>query len=73
MQEKLKFKNLFRIHSDEPELVQAQMAAMSRQIPLIYIIVAFNVFGLAVSFASAAPSELAIWTPAVLILSLIHI
>ena len=67
MHEKLKFKNLFRIHSDEPELVQAQMAAMSRQIPLIYIIVAFNVFGLAVSFASAAPPELAIWTPAVLI------
>ena len=63
MHEKLSFQDLFRIHYDKPELLHAQMASMSRQIPLIYLVVSVNIASLSFSFFGEAPNYLTVWIP----------
>lgn len=65
MNQKFTLRDLVRSHIDKPELLRMQLDAMSRQIPLVYLIVSVNVVGVAVAFYGDAPDLLTIWTPLV--------
>jgi signal transduction histidine kinase len=67
MEKHLPLRYLFRVHSDNTDLVHAQMGAMNRQLPLLYLVVSVNVIALAASFFSDAPSHLTLWVPGVLV------
>lgn len=51
---------------DRPELLKAQCRAFSRQLPLMYIMLLFNSWGLSVSFMGSAPVALTVVCPALL-------
>lgn len=60
--------DLFLVTDSNPDLTLAQHAAFSKQIPLLYITLLVNTWGLAYSFISAAPSLLTIYVPVALTL-----
>ncbi len=55
--------NLFQVPTDNPELIRAQFTALSKQIPLLYLILASNSLAIAYTFASQAPLWLAVYIP----------
>jgi len=57
---------LFRIPSENRELVRAQFDAFSKQIPLLYFILTTNSLTAAYTFSHFAPAWLSVWTPAIL-------
>jgi len=59
-------KNILSIESDNPELVQAQLAAFSRQVPLLYFILVTNTLALTATHFAVAPAVLTLAVPAVL-------
>jgi diguanylate cyclase (GGDEF)-like protein len=58
-------KNLFRIPSDKPELVQAQVKAFSRQIPLLYAILLANMAFVSATHFDRAPKWMVLYAPVV--------
>ena len=58
---------LFRIDADNSELMEAQLAAFSRQIPLLYFILSVNSIASAFTHLGLAPTILTIVFPGVLV------
>jgi diguanylate cyclase (GGDEF)-like protein len=58
--------DLLRLPRDNPELIQAKLAAFTRQVPMMYAIVVFNTWALALTFDGAAPRSLTLDMPAAL-------
>ena len=54
------------IPADNPDLILAQFSAFSKQIPLMYLILAINTWVLSFSYIGSAPAWLAVYAPAVL-------
>ena len=54
---------LVSVPSGDPELLKAQFAVLSSQIPLMYSIVLVNTWTLAFTFMSEAPLWLSLWVP----------
>jgi len=59
--------NPFRVDTASTPLMRAQLAAFTKQVPLLYFILSVNAAALAFAFAHVAPSWLAIGVPAGLI------
>jgi signal transduction histidine kinase len=59
--------NLFRVDTASTPLMRAQLAAFTKQVPLLYFILSVNAAALAFTFAHVAPPWLAIGVPAALI------
>lgn len=59
--------NLLRIDSDNHELVEAQLASFSRQVPLLYFILSVNSIALAYTHVGIAPAALTIVFPSLLV------
>jgi diguanylate cyclase (GGDEF)-like protein len=57
---------LFEVPADDPELTLSQLAAFSKQVPLLYLVLVANTIGLAATHLDSAPAALAILAPAVL-------
>jgi diguanylate cyclase (GGDEF)-like protein len=55
----------FSVPRDNPELVKAQFAVFSRQIPLMYSIILVNAWALSLIYMKAAPGWLTVVVPAV--------
>ncbi len=62
-----KISQLFRIDADNHELVAAQFAAFSRQVPLVYFIVSVNSIALAATHFNFAPASLTLVFPGILV------
>ena len=58
----------FSVPRDNPELLRAQYAAFSKQVPLLYTILVINTWGLATTHIGLAPDWLAILLPTALTL-----
>ena len=43
------FRNLFAVPADNPELARSQLAALSRQIPLLYFILIANTVAISIT------------------------
>lgn len=56
----------FRVNTNNPALLQAQMKAFSKQVPLLYFILSVNALTLALTFYGKAPSTLIVMFPAFL-------
>ena len=56
------------IPADNPDLILAQFSAFSKQIPLMYLILAINTWVLSFSYIGSAPAWLAIYGPVALTL-----
>lgn len=56
-------RDLLRLRTDDEPLLRAQLHAMERQIPLLYIIILTNVWALGIHFLGAAPSYLTLYLP----------
>jgi diguanylate cyclase (GGDEF)-like protein len=50
----------------DPELVQAELAAFSKQVPLMYLLVIVNMTALAITHYNAAPRSLTVYAPVAL-------
>ena len=59
--------NLFRIDADNHELMGAQLAAFSRQVPLLYFILSVNSIALAFTHYGVAPASMTIVFPGILV------
>ena len=54
------FFELFRVKTDKPGLVQAQVKALSKQIPLLFFITVVNTVALASTYHGLAPDSMTI-------------
>ncbi len=63
------FTDLFRVDTGNREVMRAQMAALSKQVPLLYFILVVNAGALAVTFHGIAPVMLTTVVPGVLALA----
>lgn len=61
-----RFVKLFFVTDSNADLILAQHAAFSKQIPLLYITLIVNTWGLAYSFMASAPSTLTVYVPVAL-------
>jgi diguanylate cyclase (GGDEF)-like protein len=52
------FVELFRVQTDKPDLVQAQVKALSKQIPLLFFITVVNTLALASTYYGLAPDSM---------------
>ena len=60
----LKFRDLLRLHTEDEPLMRAQLSAMIRQVPWLYLILCTNVIALSLSFHGQAPDYLTVYFPA---------
>ncbi|QUS41067.1 EAL domain-containing protein [Tardiphaga alba] len=58
--------NMLRVPRENPELVQAKLAAFTRQVPMMYALVIVNTMALASTFHGAAPRLLTLDLPVAL-------
>jgi diguanylate cyclase (GGDEF)-like protein len=63
---KLEVRGIFRTPRDNPELIQAKLAAFSKQVPLLYALLVSNTFALAITHMASAPVALTVYIPATL-------
>ncbi|MDG4720241.1 MULTISPECIES: putative bifunctional diguanylate cyclase/phosphodiesterase [Thalassospira] len=63
--------DIFKIHTEKPELIRAQVKALSRQIPVLYMLLLANAVALAYTHYGVAPDWLTIY--AVLVLATVCI
>jgi predicted signal transduction protein with EAL and GGDEF domain len=61
-------RSLFAVPADNPELARSQIQAVSRQMPLLYLIVVANTIALAATHLGTAPAVLAVYIPVLLCL-----
>jgi diguanylate cyclase (GGDEF)-like protein len=54
---------VFRVPRENPELVEAKLAAFTRQVPMMYALVVVNTTALAITFYGAAPNLLTVYLP----------
>jgi diguanylate cyclase (GGDEF)-like protein len=59
-----KIRELLSVPGDNPELVQSQVAALSTQIPMLYLILLLNTLGISVTHFYIAPVWLTSYLPA---------
>ncbi|MFC3072915.1 putative bifunctional diguanylate cyclase/phosphodiesterase [Shinella pollutisoli] len=59
-------KSILSIESDNPELVQAQLAAFTKQVPLLYFILVTNTVALTATHFDTAPALLTLGVPGIL-------
>jgi signal transduction histidine kinase/ActR/RegA family two-component response regulator len=64
--------DIFGIHRDSPELIEAQVAQMAKQTPFLYLILIANAAGLTYTHYGTAPDWLTIYTLTVLIIVSIY-
>ncbi len=57
------------VGADSPEFRLAQYAELSRQIPLMYLIVIVNMLMVSFTYAGRAPAVLTVWIPAVFVVT----
>jgi diguanylate cyclase (GGDEF)-like protein len=57
---------IFRTPRDNPELVQAKLAAFSKHVPLLYALLVSNTLALAITHMASAPTVLTVYIPATL-------
>jgi diguanylate cyclase (GGDEF)-like protein len=62
------FRSLFSVPAENPELIRSQLAALSRQIPLLYFILLVSAAGLAATHLGSAPPLLTVSLPSALAL-----
>ncbi len=55
---------IFRVPRENPELVEAKLAAFTRQVPMMYALVVVNTTALAITFYGTAPHLLTVYLPA---------
>ena len=58
---------LFQIDTENHELMDAQLAAFSRQVPLLYFILSVNTIALAFTHLGIAPVSLSVVFPGILV------
>ncbi|MFH1805269.1 MAG: EAL domain-containing protein [Pseudomonadota bacterium] len=58
--------NIFRVQYDQPDLIRAQVSALSRQIPLMYFLLTANALALSYTHYGAASDTMTIVIPAIL-------
>jgi diguanylate cyclase (GGDEF)-like protein len=63
---KLEAREILRTPRDNPELIQAKLAAFSKQIPLLYALLVSNTLALAITHMRSAPAVLTVYIPAAL-------
>ncbi|MEM5517898.1 EAL domain-containing protein [Henriciella sp. AS95] len=63
----LKLRSLFNVQSDDPELNRARYRALSRQLPLMYGILAINMLALTITHRDLAPVWLTLIMPVLFI------
>jgi diguanylate cyclase (GGDEF)-like protein len=63
---KLEARGIFRIPRDNPELIQAKLAASTKQVPLLYALLVSNTLALAITHMASAPAMLTVYVPAAL-------
>ena len=63
---KLEARGILRTPRDNPELIQAKLAAYSKQIPLLYALLVSNTLALAITHMRSAPAVLTVYIPAAL-------
>jgi diguanylate cyclase (GGDEF)-like protein len=63
---KLEARGIFRTPRDNPELIQAKLAAFTKQIPLLYALLVSNTLALAITHVRSAPVVLTVYVPAAL-------
>jgi diguanylate cyclase (GGDEF)-like protein len=63
---KLEARGIFQTPRDNPELVQAKLAAFTKQIPLLYALLVSNTLALAITHVRSAPVVLTVYVPATL-------
>lgn len=61
-----KAKATFTVDSTDPDLVQAQLAAFTKQVPLLYFMLVTNTVAITVTHFSAAPAYLTLYIPSAL-------
>ena len=66
--EQVKLRALFSFNTDDADLLKAQLTAMTRQLPLLYIGLSINIAALAFSFYGKAPDFLTVWCPVLTII-----
>ncbi len=59
-------RNLLRIPTEDEPLLRAQLRALERQVPLLYIILLVSVWGVVVHLIGDAPPLLTLWLPVLL-------
>jgi predicted signal transduction protein with EAL and GGDEF domain len=59
-------KAILSIESGNPELVQAQLAAFTKQVPLLYFMLVTNTVALTITHFGAAPAYLTLYVPGAL-------
>jgi predicted signal transduction protein with EAL and GGDEF domain len=62
----LQVPRVFHAPRDNPELVQAKLAAFTKQVPLMYALVVSNTLALAATHVGSAPAVLTLYIPAAL-------
>ena len=62
-----KLRDAFTIQTDKPELVQSQISALSRQVPMLYVVLALNTALIGYMHIGRAPLALAVVVPALAI------
>lgn len=55
--------DFMRLPQNNPELIQAKLAAFTRQVPMMYLIVVFNAWALALTFQGTTPRSLTLDMP----------
>ncbi|SFM30245.1 diguanylate cyclase/phosphodiesterase [Bradyrhizobium sp. NFR13] len=55
---------IFRVPRENPELMEAKLAAFTRQVPIMYALVVVNTTALAITFYGTAPHLLTMYLPA---------
>ena len=60
---KAQMRDLLRLRTEDEPLLRAQLHAMERQIPLLYIIILTNVWALGIHFLDTAPQYLTLYLP----------
>ncbi len=63
--------DIFKIHTEKPELIRAQVRALSRQIPVLYMLLLANAVAVAYTHYGVAPDWLTIY--AVIVLAIVCI
>lgn len=58
-------KRLFAVEADNPELIRAQLEALTRQIPLLYLILIINSIAVATTHLGLAPDAMTIAFPTI--------
>jgi len=57
--------DLFRIHREDPEIVAAQVANLSRQVPFLYLILNANILAVAYTHHGSVPFWLTVYVPTI--------